>query len=411
MAGKKERRGAKGRGTIYKDEKRDRWVGERWVTLADGVRKRVRVRAATQLEAIDALDAAVSRARKETAATSGQTLNRMLDDWLAATKRLVRESTYQDYESAMKLYVRDDLGALPAARVQPEHIEEVLNALLDTGRVATAHKVKRLLSQAFLWGKRRRRVTENPLELLDSLARPQREPEAWTPDEVQRFLKAARDHELYALYYTALSTGMRKGELLALRWSEVRDREILVRRTVSKGAEGGVVDDAKSPEGVRSVPVSPDLAAVLAAHRKTAPESALGLVFPSSRTGGLLSGSHVSRQLKELADAAGVPALRFHELRKTTSSLLARAGVPPKVIQARLGHATPDLALRVYTKVYEEDARKAVIDLGGNSGGLRRKRAVTRRGQLGCGVKWGYRVVHAHSRRARLRARLRVGNS
>lgn len=397
MAGKREntRRGARGRGSIHKDEKRDRWVGERWVTLADGARKRVRVRAATQAEAIEALDEAVRRARKETLATSGRTLNRMLDDWLKAVARSVRESTRLDYERTMKLYVRDEIGALPAARIQPEHIEEVIDPLLDRELVATAHKVKRLLSQAFIWGQRRRWVVENPVALLDPLPRPRPDIDAWTPDEARRFLRAARGHELHALYYTALSTGLRKGELLALRWSEIRDGMIRVRRTTSRGAEGGVVNTAKTPDGVRSVPVSPDLAAVLEEHRATVPESPLGLVFPSARTGGLLSGSHVSREMKALIAAAGVPMIRFHELRKTTTSLMARAGIPPKVIQERLGHATPDLALRIYTKVFEEDARKAVIDLGGLSGGLPTAREGTRKVLKRRRVKVGRRVLDA----------------
>lgn len=387
------RRGAKGRGTVHKDAERGVWVGERWVTLADGVRKRVRVRRKTQLEAVAALDEAVKRAKRETSATSGQTLNRMLDEWLAATKRSVKESTYLDYSQAMRMYVRDDLGALPATRVQAEHIDEVLDALLQRGHVATAHKVKRLLSQAFIWGMRRRRVTDNPVALLDPLPRPRPEIDAWTLEEVQRFLQAARGHELFALYYTAISTGLRKGELLALRWSDMREDMITVRRTVSKGAEGGVSDTAKTPQGTRSVPVSPDLRAVLREHRRSTAKTPTGLVFPSTVTGGLISGSHVSKQFRELIAAAGVRVIRFHELRKTTSSLLARAGVPPKVIQERLGHATPDLALKVYTKVYEEDARRAVIDLGGTFGGLPTARRCTGKVRYGVGVKARKRVL------------------
>lgn len=403
MAGKQPaKRGARGRGTIYKDEKRNRWVGERWVTLADGARKRVRVRAPTQGEAITALDEAVKRARKETLATSGQTLNRMLDEWLKAVARSVRESTRLDYERTMQLYVRDAIGALPAARIQPEHIEEeVLDPLLDREVLATAHKVKRLLSQAFIWGQRRRWVIENPVALLDPLPRPRPDVDAWTASEVERFLRAARGHELYALYYTALSTGLRKGELLALRWSEIRDGMIRVRRTTSRGAEGGVVNTAKTAEGVRAVPVSPDLAAVLATHRERAPKSPLGLVFPSSRTGALLSGSHANREMKALIEKAGVPMIRFHELRKTTTSLMARAGIPPKVIQERLGHATPDLALKIYTKVFEEDARRAVIDLGGAGGiggGLPTRRVRTRAARWRRRVKGCKRVLDAGSR-------------
>lgn len=379
MAGK---RGAKGLGTVYKEAgRRTRWVGERWVRLADGTRRRVRVRAVTQDAAIEALEAAVAKARRETRATSGATLNRMLDDWLAWVKPTLRTSSYLDYESTMRLYVRDEIGALPLARVGPEDISMVLAEVQDRGHMATAHKVRRLLSQAFLWAVRRGRVAANPVARVEPVKRRKPPVEAWTPTEAAAFLRAAHNDPLYPLFYAAMSTGMRKGELLALRWEDVQGDVILVRRTVSKGAPGGVADGAKTMEGTRRVPISPDLRAVLETHRATTRASKSHLVFPNRR-GGLLSGSHVSKRMRDLAETAGVPRVRFHDLRKTSASLLARSGVPPAVIQARLGHSSPDLALRVYTRVFEEDANRAILDLtalpGGNRGGLPTERTYTR---------------------------------
>lgn len=378
VAGK---RTARGLGTVYKEAgRRTRWVGERWVRLADGTRRRVRVRAVTQDEAIAALEAAVAQARLETKASTGATLNRMLDDWLAWVRPTLRESSYLDYSQAMRLYVRDELGALPLSRVTPEAISDALANITRVGHVATAHKVRRLLSQAFLWGVRRGRVASNPVARVESVKRRKAPVQAWNPTEATRFLQAARGDDLFPLFYTAMSTGMRKGELLALRWVDVRDGEIFVRRTVSKGAAGGVAEGAKTIEGTRRIPISPDLAVVLDAQRAATTSLKSPLVFPSWKTCGLMSGSHVSKRLRALIEAAGVPSVRFHDLRKTSASLLARAGVPPAVIQARLGHSDPSLALRVYTRVFEEDANRAVLDLGGIPGGLPTERRYTRRG-------------------------------
>lgn len=385
MAGNRKTRGkngprsARGLGSVHWDEQRKRWTAERWVRLADGTKKRIRARDPDQATAIEKLEAKAKVAELETLETSALTLNRMLDEWLAALKPTLATSSYNDYEATMRLHVRPLIGGLMAARVDGDDIAGVLAKLMltDPPKVATAHKVRRLLSQAFIWAVKRRKVTANPVQLVDTIKRRTAPPQAWTAEEARAFLEAAEGDPLYALFYTALATGMRKGELLALRWSDVRGDTIIVQRTVSKGADGGVKEGAKTIEGNRRIPVSPDLARVLETQRAVAAASHTPeLVFVSS-TRGRLSGRHVSGRLHEIAKAAGVPDIRFHDLRKTTASLWARQGVAPAVIQALLGHATPDLALRVYTRVYAEDLKRAALDLtalggvrGGQRGGL-----------------------------------------
>lgn len=371
--GKKGPRSARGLGSVHWDADRRRWTAERWVRLADGTKKRVRARDADQTRAIEKLEAKVKLAALETRETAATTLNRLLDDWLADIKPTITASSHNDYRDTMTLHVRPHIGGLLAGRVTAEDVRDVIAKLLrrDPPAIATAHKVRRLLSQAFIWGVKRDRVPGNPVQKVDAIRRPQRPPQAWTREEAAAFLDAAAGDPLHALFYTALATGMRKGELLALRWEDVTAREVIVRRTVSKGADGGVREAAKTLQGNRRIPISAALRAVLERQRAVSAASHTPeLVFVSSKRGHL-SGRHVSGRLHELAAKAGVPDLRFHDLRKTTASLWAREGVPPAVIQVLLGHATPDLALRVYTRVYAEDLARAALDLaGGHPGGL-----------------------------------------
>ncbi len=401
------RRGKRGLGTAYEDtsgNRKKKWAAERWLRLPNGQKVRVRVRAESQTAAIELLDARIAEVTKAGLATSAGTLNDMLDRWLTWLKPTLRASSFLDYEAAMRLYVRDAIGPLQAKRITTNHISDVIADIMGRGHMATAHKVKRLLSQAFIWAVKRGLVTSNPVAGLDSLRRPQRDPEAWTPQQLDRFLRAAAGHPYYALYYTAASTSMRKGELLALRWTEVQGDSILVKRTTSKGAPGGVTEGAKTSEGVRRVPISRGLARVLAEQRVAAAGSPL--VFPGR--GGMISGSSVSKHMRRIIEIAKVPSIRFHDLRKTSASLLARSGVPPAVIQARLGHANPELALKVYTKVFEEDARRATVELGGHRGGLPPERRYTGRNASAVGPKARRSDGRGFSRRTRKRRKGRA---
>src|SRR5690606_15559808 len=352
-------------GSVHWDEQRKRWTAERWVRLADGTKKRIRARDPDQATAIEKLEAKAKVAELETLETSALTLNRMLDEWLADLKPTLTASTYRDYRDTMRLHVRPHIGGLLAGRVTADDVRGVLSRLMtrDPPAIATAHKVRRLLSQAFIWGVKRDKVPANPVAKVDTIKRRQKPPAAWTAEEAAAFLEKAAGDPLYPLFYTALATGMRKGELLALRWSDIRNAEIVVQRTMSKGADGGEKEGAKTLEGNRRIPISPALARVLEAQRAVAAKSHTPELVFVSRTRGRLSGRHVSGRLHELSEAAKVPSIRFHDLRKTTASLWARQGVAPAVIQALLGHATPDLALRVYTAVYAEDLKRAALDL------------------------------------------------
>ena len=401
----------KGLGTVYKDSdprRKARFVAEKTVRLPDGRRKRVRARAERESEAIDLLERKIRAEIAAAPAGKSLTLEAFLRLWLAHKKPTVRASTLHDYTRDVERYVSPDLGPIPLSKVNARMIQALLSDILARGHVTTADKVRRLLRQAFGWALRMEYVNENPMLRIEPIRKGRPNRGAWTPQQLVAFLRAAKGSAYFPIFYAAVSTGMRKGELLALEWRDIQDGMILVRRTVSRAAKDGVAEP-KTPDGYRRVPLSADLAAVLAKARKGS-----DLVFPS-RTGHRISGTNLTRALRRIAVAAGVPVIRFHDLRRTSASLLARANVPPSAIQARLGHSTPTLAMQVYTDVYEEDARRAVVDLGllsgGNSGGVASKRHHTLLGVWHRSPRAGLRVGRVLSRRARRLVRRLAGNS
>jgi integrase len=180
--------------------------------------------------------------------------------------------------------------------------------------------------------------------------------------EARTFLDAAREAEdrFEALYVLAITTGLRRGELLGIRWDDADlDRGTLrVGRALVR--EGGryVVGETKTKRGRRRVNLTPRTVAALKAHRKRQLEQRVrlaslyedhGLIFASEKGMPLNPENLVKRSFKPLLKRAGLPEIRFHDLRHTCATLLLSRGVHPKIVQELLGHATIAMTLDTYS--------------------------------------------------------------
>ena len=299
------------------------------------------------------------------------------EHWLPGLRAQVRPGTLAEHKSKVEVHLVPALGGVPLQRLRPSHLNALYADLLDRGlsarTVLHVHAtIRRALADATRWDMVPRNVA-----LLASPPRPGRpELQVWTAAELRAFLGHVESNRLYALWLLASSTGMRRGELLGIQWPDVdlgRAR-IAVRRSLVTVGHDVVVSEPKTAKGRRSVALDPATVAGLKAWRRHQAAERLawgpawtdsGLVF-TRENGRPLHPREVTRAFTRHVLDAGVPIIRLHDLRHTHATLALAAGVHPKVVQERLGHANIAITLDTYSHAVpalEEEAARTVAAL------------------------------------------------
>lgn len=308
------------------------------------------------------------------------TLGEYLDRWFeAAVKPRVRPRTLQDYRQLLRLYMSPALGGRRLDQIRALDLQTVYSDLGQRVTALTVQKTHRVLSQALKQAVRWRLLSYNPAADV-ALPRDQRpEMSALTAAQAEGFIRAADAYDREPegsddgrtarrlprgiLFTFTLATGMRPGEVLALRWQDVdlAAGRVTVRRNLVQLHGRTVFGEPKSRAGRRVIPLPSSMTARLRAHRKWQAELRLllgsgyqdeDLVF-ASMTGGPLNPQNLtSRDLKAILRRAELPAsLRWYDLRHTCATLLLAAGENVKVVAERLGHAKAALTLDLYAHV------------------------------------------------------------
>lgn len=334
------------------------WRGA--VSISGGQRKYVR--GDTQAEVVKKLAEIKGKlGRGESLAEeSRQTVAEFLAEWLASIKPTVRPRTHDAYASHIRLHVAPHLGRIRLAELTSQHVQRWLDRLAASG--ASARSIRRYhgvlhtaLERAERWGLVRTNVAAaKPLDL------PRVEDYDWKPlalDEAQKLLAVVKGYRLEAIYTVALALGLRKGELLGLRWQDVDldAGHVWIRRQLQKNPRGegaihlhgksGLVP-TKTHKSKRPLPLPAALVEQLRAHRARQLRERLAasvwhdfdLVFTTPKGTPLDSGQELKR-FHAFLDLAGLERRRFHDMRHSAGSLLHHLGVPARDIQAILGHA------------------------------------------------------------------------
>jgi len=359
-----------GEGTICQRED-GRWVAA--VSLGDGRRKWLYGK--TRQEVGEKLTVTL-RARQQglPVAEGRETLAVYLARWLDGVRPSLRARTWERYEQILRVHVVPDVGKIPLARLTPQQVQRLYASRLNAGSspmtVRHVHAVlHRALEQAVRWGL----VARNVVGLTEP---PRAARYEWmTLDETQtrRFLEESAGDRLDGLYVLAITTGMRQGELLALRWSDVDlERGFLqVRATLERSSEGVVIAEPKTKSSRRRVTLTKAAVGALRRHKVRQAQERLGLgeaweggdfVF-TNLAGHTIDGSDLLRSFRALLRRAGLPRIRFHDLRHTAATLLLGRGIHPKIVQEQLGHAQVAITLDTYSHVSPTMQRDAVAAL------------------------------------------------
>jgi integrase len=285
-------------------------------------------------------------------------LSTLLERWVEdAARPSIRQTTYYSYKGIIKNHIDPRIGGTTLAILNPIHIQRLYADMERDGvgprvRQLTHAVLRRALKQALRWGL----IARNPCDAIDPPRVPKRQIAPLTTEQVQTFLEAAKGDRLYALNVVAIGTGMRLGEIFGLQWPDVdlKGRAINVRSTLIEINGKLTLAEPKTPKSRRRIDLPQFVVDALTKHRVQSVREGFAKepwVFCNS-TGGPLRRTHFHvNHFKPLLDAADLPAIRFHDLRHTSATLLLAAGVHPKVVQERLGHSQIGITLDTYSHV------------------------------------------------------------
>jgi integrase len=292
------------------------------------------------------------------------TLAEYLEKWLKDyAKPNLSPRGFERYESIARVHLIPSLGNISLTQLRSEHLQAHYSAKLNEGlsplTVRYHHIVlHKALQTAVKWGL----VSRNVADGVDVPHIHRNEMQTWDEFEITHFLEVAKDSPYYTLFFTALYTGMRRSEMLALRWQDIDFlfSQVSVSRSLHQLKDGSYVfTQPKSAKSRRTIALSPSAILTLQENKEKqeATRAKLGvplkdddLVF-STLEGKPLRPNTVSRAWTMLAARAGVKVIRLHDARHTHASLMLKQGVHPKIVQERLGHASIQITLDTYSHV------------------------------------------------------------
>jgi integrase len=310
-----------------------------------------------------------------------------IDYWLEQKIRQEREpTTYALYMLAARLHIKPGVGAVPLRELEVEHVEEWLRRMEHAGVGLRMRQVSLIrLRTALNFGLQRRQQTGlkyNPAALVAMPTGPRR-PKVPPPDlaQVRALLDAARGDRLEAILTVGLALGLRKGEILGLRWEDIDldNRTVVVRRRVNRLSGPGLIvrqGNKMNPDASVTVAMPVLLVPVLKQHRQRQAAERIaagtrwrgepaavdgkpaGYVFTST-VGTLLEPRNMDRSFHRWREAAGLDGKAFHQLRHDCASLLLAQGVPMYAVSQILRHSSPAITARFYAHLTPELQRGA----------------------------------------------------
>lgn len=370
------RRRGNGEGSIRHNVERQRW--EARLVLDDGKRKMVT--APTRREVVRRL-AETIRAHEhgEHPAAKNTTVATFLEGWLRDTLHAtVAATTEQQYGDVVRLYIVPHVGRKRLRSLAPGDVSKMVRDLAAAGRSPNTQRLARtILRRALRWAEHEGLVTRNAAAISYGPRVPQPEGRTLTPDEARAFLASVAGHPLEAAWVVMLATGLRRGELLALTWSDVKldgAPALTVRRSLKRLRGVGLVADEPKTSGSRRTLRLPLIAATaLRDHRHRQREDqrhagelwepeplGLDLIYRTP-AGTAVDPDNFRQTTYAVTTAAGLGRWSPHEMRHSAASLLIAQGVPLKTISETLGHASIRITADVYGHLLA-DARSQAAD-------------------------------------------------
>lgn len=373
------KRRSNGEGNIRK-RKDGRWEGRYTAGHDPETGKQVfkNVLGKTQAEVKEKLKAALEQNQKIDFSKTGKyTVAQWMKEWFEnVCKVKVRPSSHQTYRGYIDNHIAPNIGKTPLEKLTTMDLQKLYRKLMKQGRVErieaenqpkglsakTVRNIHQVISSAMDFAVAQKIISENPCKNVSLPKIEHREMQTIPAEQLLAFLQEAKATGVYEMYYIELSTGLRRGELLGLKWQDIdwKNGVIHVRRQVAR-VNGEIVEaPLKTKNSYRAVSISPQAIEVLKQQKAKISDE---YVFPSPN-GGPISPDSVNNMLKRVLTRAGIPKVRFHDLRHTFATVALQNGVDVKTVSGMLGHFSAGFTLDTYAHVTTAAQKEAAQTMG-----------------------------------------------
>ncbi|MCI9672022.1 MAG: site-specific integrase [Lawsonibacter sp.] len=374
------KRRANGKGSIRKRPD-GRWEGRYTAGRDPETGKTVykNVLGKTQAEVKAKLKQAIQEnAEVDTLKVEQYTVGQWMDIWFESYAKIkVRPSSHQTYRGYIDNHIKPNIGKIQLNKLTTLELQKLYKKLLSKGRVErieakgqpkdlspkTVRNIHQVVSSAMDFARSQKLIAVNP---TDNCALPKlehREMKTLPVEQLASILREAKESGIFEMYYIELATGLRRGELLGLKWEDLNLEQdtLRVQRQIAR-INGEVVEaPLKTKNSYRTISLGADAVEILKEQRKKCGGSEY--VFPSS-TGGPISPDSVIQMLHRVLKQAGLPKVRFHDLRHTFATVALQNGVDIKTASGMLGHYSAGFTLDTYAHVTTAAQREAAKTMG-----------------------------------------------
>lgn len=316
---------------------------------------------------------------------SNMTVGEWIDKWLEGRKPHIAYHSWRNYGVMIRNHIKPELGGIKIKDLTTRQIQNLLNYKFENGRIdgegglsaRTVKYIYQTLYSALKQAKKERLIPYNAAEPVELPKKRDKEDaiNTYNSEQIDLLLNTAKemDGPYYSAFYLVLSTGLRMGEVLGLKWKDInlKEKTLSINRQLQRIDEGLVFKSPKTKTSIRMIPLSDDIVKVLKSHKIKQGEFKLRLgeayndndLVICIKNGKPKDPRNLYRKFKQAIKKAELPDIRFHDLRHTFATLALEAGVPAKVIQEILGHASISTTLDTYSHVTKEmqiDAAKKI---------------------------------------------------
>ena len=296
---------------------------------------------------------------------SNKTVAEWIEEWLSLYLPNIEETTRVGYKTKIKCYIIPAIGHIQIGSLRAEHVQKMVNDMmarnLSPKNIRDAYNnINAAMKKAVVL----RYIPYNPCEGVVLPKLKKYRANVYNPQTIHQLLNAVKDTDMYLPIFLLVTVGLRRGELLALRWDNVdfENKLLKIRSNLVRGEKGYIIKAPKSEAGIRDIRIGDEVIEVLrkAKIQYTMDMFKYGAGFQNldfvihQEDGAPYKPDSMTQKWERFLEDSGLPKIRLHDLRHSNATALIQAGVNPRVVQQRLGHSDVNITLNTYTHVLPE---------------------------------------------------------